>query len=660
MKDKKTIYLAIAAGIITIITIALATLLFIEPSIKAVDFTNKNVEEIKAWQKENNIDDKLIEYKEEYDEKIEKDFIISQSVKGGENIKDKIIFTVSKGSDPSSEVTLIDFKDKTEDEIRKYFEENKFTDVTYEYIPDEKIAKGKFIKLNITETKVKRNTLIVVSISAGSSSVGVEIEMPDFKDSNKANIDAWAKTNNINVAYTYAFSDKFEENKVISFSPKALTKIKTGDKIQVTISKGKGITISDLVGKKEEEATSWFKDNGLLIDKIEVYSEKTKGNVTFLNPKAGSIVAKGSTVKVYVSVGLVPVDNYVNKSKSSFESWLLSINKKFSNTAELKVSYQEIESSTVTAGNIIKMTFDGSTYTSTSESGKLAKPGQTITVQVSKGTQIKVEDKRGLSETDFQNYIKGLKLNYSKGTAIYSDTYSENKVAKHQTGSFAANATITYQLSLGKYGEVASYYNGKTPSAIKNELTAANNLEAGGWTYTTKAEDWNSATKGTTYGCSISGKTVSCNVSKGEKPAPVTVNSFAGKTLAEFKTFIVNNKLALGNESSRYDDSVAEGDIISNATGTFEVGSAIDYVVSKGKEPPTSASIIDLSFKTVVNDPQGSKDSIYDYLSGLGFTNIRIEIITHDYTPGNLIIYPAAGTYNFSDELYIEVSKGPK
>lgn len=591
MKDKKTLYLAIAAGIISTLAIIGAVFLLLGPELKAVDFTSKNVKEVLTWQKENNIADTLIEYKFEFDEKVEKDIIISQSVKAGDIINDRIIFTVSKGSDPTAEVTLIDFKDLDEVAIKKFFTDNKFTDVTYEIIPHEKIEKGKFIKLNIEETKVKRNTLIVVSISAGSASLGIEIDMPDFADSNKSNIDAWAKTNNITVTYTYAHSDKFEEGKVITFTPKAKEKIKTGGKIAVTLSKGKGITLSNLVGKTEADATKWLKDNELNLDKIEVFSEKTKGSVTFLDPKAGSIVAKGAKIKVYISAGVVPVDNFVGKPKANVDSWLATINKKFSNTAELKVVYQEIDSSTVTAGNVIKMSFDGSTYSTSTESGKTAKPGQTITVQISKGTKITVADKRGSSEASFKTYIEGLKLKYAKGTDLYSETYAVNTIVKHSTGSFSAGSTVTYQLSKGKYSPVATTFNNKTVDAINSELNAANNLEAGGWSFGNLGHEFNAAVdNGKTFDCSISGKKVSCKVSKG---ASITVPNYVGATKPCAENGCTANDLKINyvyesnfNENTPKDQvmtqSIASGSAVAK-------GTTITLTLSKGADPNQKA-----------------------------------------------------------------------
>lgn len=646
-------------AVILTICIAVATFILLsEPTLIVPDFVNQKVSVVSDWADENNLSSEQVTYEYVYDDEVEVNYVIAQSIEADQEFKDLLSITVSRGPDPEFEVELIDFTDLSEEEIRAFFDENYFTDVTYEYTPDEDIAQGYFIKLNIEETLVARNTLIVVTLSAGSAEDGIEITMPDFTNSSKTEIDAWAQTNYITVNYTYVYSSTYAEGSVISFSPDADSTIITGGSIEVTLSLGAGVTLTNLVGYNIDEAIEWIGSSNLYYQKIEIYSSSTIGNITSMSPSSGSIVAEGTTVTIYVSVGLVPIDNYVGLSKTSFDTWINTMNLKYSSSASLTVSYTEVEND-LTAGLIVSMSFDGSTYTSSSESGKYAQPGDTITLVVSKGPSITVTSNTNITESAFITYINGLGLNAVKGTSQYSDSIASGNVISHDTGTYSSGGYVNYVVSLGSYSPSASDFTGKSTSSITSTLTSANNLGAGGWTYSTSSEEYSdTVTSGLTFDCSISSKVVSCKVSKGEEPKPVEVASYAGQSKTVFTTFLANNGLT-GSYTSAYSDSVAAGYIISNDTGSFEIGSTVNYVVSLGKQV-TDATITNLALKiNGYTDASTSKTTIETYLTGLGFTNVTVVIVDSDVAVAQIVgDYPAPGTYSLDTAFYIEISNG--
>lgn len=160
--NKKTIALLSAVGVLAIATIAAVVVLLTLPgkAIQVEDFSGKTVEEIKKWATENKLGDSQLVVEYEYSDTIDKDKLISQSIASEQKLNKDSVLTVvfSKGPNPDVEVTLPDFKDMTEEEIEKFVETNKLLDVTYEYAVDEKIEKGKFIKVNVTDTVIKRST----------------------------------------------------------------------------------------------------------------------------------------------------------------------------------------------------------------------------------------------------------------------------------------------------------------------------------------------------------------------------------------------------------------------------------------------------------------------------------------------------------------------
>ena len=257
MRNKKTIILgSIAIALVAIIGILSALYIFLPANIKAPDFTNKTLSDVETWLNENKIKEDAYKIDHEFSESIEKDYVIKQSVLPDEDIKKNEVFTVtiSDGKDPDYKVLIPDFTNKTHDEIDKWFKENLFTNYQFEFVQSDNTDKDKYVGINVTDMNQARSALILISISSGKEPLAIEIDMPDLKDYTKANIQAWAKTNNISVTFKNQASNTIASGKVISQVPKAGTKIMTGSKATITLSTGKGITAVDFTGKPKKEA----------------------------------------------------------------------------------------------------------------------------------------------------------------------------------------------------------------------------------------------------------------------------------------------------------------------------------------------------------------------------------------------------------------------
>ena len=435
--NKKTIALLSAVGVLAIATIAAVVVLLTLPgkAIQVEDFSGKTVEEIKKWATENKLGDSQLVVEYEYSDTIDKDKLISQSIASEQKLNKDSVLTVvfSKGPDPDVEVTLPDFKDMTEEEIEKFVETNKLLDVTYEYAVDEKIEKGKFIKVNVTDTVIKRSTMLVFTISQGKDGTGEQIIVPDFSDYTKAKITNWAKANQVTINWKEEASDKIAKDKVISQDPKAGETIKTGDKITVTMSLGKTVTMKSLAKMSKDEAKKWLNDNGLVGEFSEAYSGSIEyGHVISNTPEKGD-VKQGSTVKVKISLGKIKLESFVGKKKEDAESYKKKINNLEGN---LTFTYSEVES-TEPVGTIVSQGYDGGTYLA---------PGTTVNFQISKGKSITVENKAGVSEDEFKKYISGLGLSLGTRSTAYSDK-AAGTILENETGKKAAGSTVWYKVS---------------------------------------------------------------------------------------------------------------------------------------------------------------------------------------------------------------------
>ncbi|WP_302950843.1 PASTA domain-containing protein [Holdemania filiformis] len=617
--NKKTIALLSAVGILAVATIAAVVILLTLPgkAIQVEDFSGKTVEEIKKWATEKKLGDSQLVVEYEYSDTVDKDKLISQSIASEQKLNKDSVLTVvfSKGPDPDVEVTLPDFKGMTEEEIEKFVETNKLLDVTYEYAVDEKIEKGKFIKVNVTDTVVKRSTMLVFTISQGEDGTGEQIIVPDFSDYTKAKITNWAKANKVTINWKEEASDKIAKDKVISQDPKAGETIKTGDKITVTMSLGKTVTMKSLAKMSKDEAKKWLNDNGLVGEFSEAYSGSVEYGYVISNTPEKGDVKQGSTVKVKVSLGKIKLESFIGKKKEDAESFKKKVN---NSEANLTFTYSEVES-TEPVGTIVSQGYDSGTYLA---------PGTTVNFQISKGKSITVENKAGVSEDEFKKYISGLGLSLGTRSTAYSDK-AAGTILENETGKKAAGSTVWYKVSLGQFSPAAGDFENKSVAEARKIIENANNSGAG-WSFSEGASEFNdSVASGNTFGCSISGKTVTCKVSKGKG---ITVKNYVGGAApCSTNSCSVDGVTIKQVYQSDYSD-VPAGQVVDQSVGAGTVvssGTEITLTLSKGPKPVTTAKVPNAPLTIYSGTSyEDCKAKIQNAFNNAGFSNLTFTKIT--------------------------------
>lgn len=656
-KDKNTITLMIILGIVTVVTIGLGAVYFLSgPSgVKVEDFVGKPVQEVMSWADSSKLADNQIEYIYQYDETVAKDTVMSQSMTKEDLIKKdgKISFVVSKGSDPDLMISLPDFTTMNKDQLHQFFEENKFTDVTYEYTIDPKIEKDMFLKINIEGNEARRSDLIIVTISVGKTNVGVDITMPDFAESSKENIQAWGKTNNITITFKTESSDTIATGKLISQSVKAGETIQTGSKVTIVLSGGKGITMNDMTGKTKAEVEAWAKESGAKVDFLSYYADSTaEGKVISTSPKSGS-VSTGTTIKVYLSLGPIKVSDLTDKKDADVKTWIATVNKSiYDKNNYITYEVKTDTSSNKAAGTILK--------TSPAKS-EVVKLGGKITITVAGQKMVTVDSKSNITVDELKKYLEGLGMKLgSKSSEVFSDSIASGKVVRNDSGSKAAGTSINYTTSKGAFAAGSYTSLGACQSAINQEGVS-------GWSCSSKEEFHDTVAKGGFIRQETNGKSIVIVVSKGAEPKPVTVPNFSGKSLNELTTFLSQNGLKTGSVSFDFHETIAEGSIISNDTGSKLPGAAINYVVSKGKKPViqdiaiTNGQVAALDNCIADGNPETTKSNIETYIKGLGFANPSVTIISDDQPSGKIVSTGnfAAGSFAPDTVFNITVSKGP-
>lgn len=660
-KDKSTITLMVILAVVSVMTIGIgAYYLLSEPAgIKVEDFKNKQVQDVMSWVDANKLKEEQIEYIYQYDEEIAKDTVISQSIQAEEILKKdgKISFTVSKGADPDLMVTLPDFTQMTKEEISQFFEQNKFTDVTFEYTTDKKIKKDGFIKINIEGTEARRGDLIIVTISVGETNVGIDITMPDFKDSTRANIKAWGETNNITITFKTESSDTIAEGKVISQSVNAGETIQTGSKVTIVLSAGKGITLTNLAGKTKEEVEAWVKESGAKVDYISYYADGTaEGKVISTTPGSGT-VATGTTIKVYMSLGSVKAIDFTGKKEADVKTWVDTINKSiYDKNNYIKYKIVTDNTSDKAAGTILK------TSPAKTETIKLA---GTLTITVAGTKTVSVESKSNITVDELKKYLEGIGMKLgSKSSEVYSDTIAKDKVVRNDSGSKAAGSTINYTTSLGIYNPQKTEFENKTQSAVQALLNEAKGKEAGNWSFTAGERVFSSNPKENTVSCSVANKKVTCTISKG---AGVTVKNYVGNDKpCNLESCDVDGLkiIQIYKESNEPQGRVIAQDI---ASGTkVEEGTKITLTLSKGPQPtdPPETLIeipnLNLDFLSVPGDYDKAQTNIKNALTKAGFTNIDVIKLTGEDNPNGYVgiikeYSPASGKVPADTKIVVKI-----
>jgi eukaryotic-like serine/threonine-protein kinase len=162
--------------------------------------------------------------------------------------------------------------------------------------------------------------------------------------------------------------------RVFDQDPDAGRGAEEGSEVKLLVSSGPGtVRIPDVERIPEEQAVDELNDNGLKVDLDEEPSTRVPaGQATRTSPKAGTIVERGSRVRLFISAGpqQVEVPGVVGETQGSARAALTN--------AGLEVEVDEQESDQP-EGRVIAQTPQG---------GTTVNAGSTVTITVSKGREL--------------------------------------------------------------------------------------------------------------------------------------------------------------------------------------------------------------------------------------------------------------------------------
>ena len=369
------------------------------------DFATLSKSEITQWGSSNNIKMNFIE---EFNA-AERGKVFEQSVLADAFVYDGSSITVKFSRGPG--VVLDNLVGQSKADIDRFITSKKLK-ITYSYTYSS--AKVKDFALSMTPkatTRVEEQTTVSIVLSLG------KVAVSDYKGKTLANLEAWVNSvnkdgANLKIKSSIIFSDAAPAGTIATQSP-ASGDIDPGTTITVHISKGSGVTVKAFATKTDTQ-------EGLKISLVEKYSTEAAGTVLSQSIASGTRVDLETPITLTVSLGKVPVTSKIGSTLASLQAWVDSVNAKGAN-----LTLSSSEAYTTNQDEKGKIT----TQTPSSDS---VNPGSTITVVVSKGTQVTIPNLVGTTTTSFTGLVVNKTEQYNStvasGTVISQNVAADTKV----------------------------------------------------------------------------------------------------------------------------------------------------------------------------------------------------------------------------------------
>lgn len=625
MKDffssKLNIFLSVLLLAIISVCVWFAFTLFGNPfdkSIIAVNFSGMNKTEVEKWIDDNKLDKSKYSYSFQYDEIIEQNYVVYQSVKEGEKINDSLTIVYSNGKDPSGAKDVAsEIKNMSADEARKWFLANEYTNVSFLYETSDVQEFGKLISVNPSNATKSDN--ITVTYSLGKSIEDIVTTVPNFSTYTELEIREWAKQHAIDLSIKFEEHDIAKEGEFISQSIPANKEIKGGQSLIVTLSSGKGDgnskTIPDsYLGLSESDFISKLKALGfknLSKSNTTYYAESIeKGNIYSYDDGTFST---SRTINYALSEGKYTFDakEFNDKTKTDAEKV----------AANLKNRNARIDSKLITIEFVAGDKNDdkaGKTYDcvasknaisckvySSDNSAKALIP--TNNQYLDKGPQTYIDACKKLGFTNFK------KLD----TTYFSTTLKKDTLYSYDDGELSLGKTLEYALSAGPYSFNANDFNGLTKDEASKKASdlKARNARINGDLITISFTKGTSSSVGTgkVFDCTANKNNISCKVN-GESSSTGKTATIPGTYLKLTEADFLSKLKALGFnnvsklEPSKFSETINEGCIWEYEDGTFDTSKTITYRLSAGKYSFNASEFNGISKEDATNKANAYKN----------------------------------------------------
>lgn len=319
-KQRKWIMIgaSIATTIIVVITLIMINLTTI------TDVVGQNVGEVKNWADANNISLE-IEYvfSTEHDENI----AVSQNISSGSAVfKGKTMdIEVSKGADPEEKIEIPDIQSMSLDEIDQWVEDYKLTNVKIKRQFSSEIETNRVIDFSFEEgvdalSYARKNQLQIV-ISRGEETFEKNIEVKDFTNKPRTEVEEWGRTNGVTIIFEEDASDTITKDMVISQNVPKGTLVSKEDTITIVISYGKAITIPNFQGIFKESADTNFPNLSIIVKEQYHGSIAYGGLISQSVPVNHSVREDDNMVILVYSIGKPYIDDLTTMTEKELAEY---------------------------------------------------------------------------------------------------------------------------------------------------------------------------------------------------------------------------------------------------------------------------------------------------------------------------------------------------
>ena len=307
--------------------------------------------------------------------------------------------------------------------------------------------------------------------------LGAGIDIVSFENWEKSDVQLWANEKGIKLQIEEQYNDIVDENKVISQSVPEGDKIKKGDFLKITVSKGHdlGVTLAlpDLLSMTKTQIEEWAAQNFMTKVRItaEYSNDVAAGNVIRYEINDDTVVdevRRDTPIYVIVSKGAEDI-TAIEVTVPDFKTMALSECYVFANENGIELVVEERYDDYVPKGTIISQSV---------KAEEKVKMGDTITLVFSKGKKITVPDFSGYSKEKAQSVAADLGIPIS-----IVEKYSSSSEGRFLSQSIEAGTVyedgdfLELQFSMGNKIVVSSFV-GQTRDAIETWAKDLNQYDA--------------------------------------------------------------------------------------------------------------------------------------------------------------------------------------
>lgn len=329
-----------------------------------------NIDEVIKIIDDNYLSNVIIEY--EFNDDVEKDIIIDQSISGQIKRNEELKITVSLGKEEDLKpVEAISLINNSEFKATLWLKRNGINyEIKYDF--SNTIQKGYVMdqSISIGTTIDQKTDKMIITISKGS-----KIKVPDLKSMKVDEIINWVSTNNLRISFEERFDATVESGNVIEANYKKGDEVEEGTLIKIVTSKGvlKMKSFSSL-----SDFRTWASKYGVNINEVYEFNNSVEqGKIIKFSHEKDSVINYNDTVTVYISDGkAIAIPDFYGKTKSNIQSTCnnLGLNctfyySKSSKTKDTAISQNKKAGSEVIKGTYVNIGLSGgSNYGASSSS----------------------------------------------------------------------------------------------------------------------------------------------------------------------------------------------------------------------------------------------------------------------------------------------------